>query len=70
MTEKENALDGAGVSNRSKHSGEDNSKPFVTNCSKPNANSTENYALKEFNKNRKIIIRNVPPVTYDVSNCC
>ena len=25
-----------------------------------------NFAKSEFNKNRKIIIRNVPPVTYDV----
>ena len=25
------------------------------------------YAEQEFNKNRRVIIRNVPPVTYDVS---
>ena len=25
------------------------------------------HALQEFNKNRKIIVKNVPPVSYDVS---
>ena len=39
------------------------------NCSENMKNESDysDFAVKEFNKNRRIIIKNVPPVTYNVS---
>jgi len=43
-------------------------EPSGKNVGQPSSSSSlsDDFARKQFNKNRKVIIRNVPRVTYDV----